>query len=345
MRHEKAAQLLDLARRLAASAEGMTLDEMAAAIGVGRRTVERMRDALGALFANLEEIEDPPSKRFRIVGGLDGLFQNPTTEELVEIAKAAEALRAAGAAGRALALSSLETKLRSAMRSATLRRLGPDVEALVRAETIAVQAGPRPFEDAAVIGLIRGAIKAMKALRFRYEGGSRPGARREVAPFGVMFGHNNYLVAAELGSNEPRTFRLDRIAALEQIDVVATPPADFDLQYFASRSFGIYQGGKEDVVLRIAPDRAADALRWRFHPTQVVEAQADGSVIVRFTASGMLELAWHLFTWGASVSVLAPPTLRSILVDELGKALAAHQIAPAVTMQTKTPPGSDAGRG
>lgn len=97
MRHEKAGLLLDLARRLAASAEGLTLDEMAQAIGVGRRTVERMRDALWSLFPNLEEVEDPPTKRFRIAGGLDGLFQNPTPEELVELSKAADALRAAGA--------------------------------------------------------------------------------------------------------------------------------------------------------------------------------------------------------------------------------------------------------
>jgi predicted DNA-binding transcriptional regulator YafY len=325
MRHEKAALLLDLARRLAGSAEGLTLDEMAQAATVGRRTAERMRDALSALFPNLEEIDDPPTKRFRIAGGLDGLFQNPTPEELVELSKAADALRAAGAPGRALALSALETKLRAAMRGAALRRLGPDVEALARAETIAVQAGPRPFEDEALIGAIRQAVKAMKALRFRYEGGSRPGQPRDVAPYGVMFGHNNYLVAAELGATEPRTFRLDRITALELLPIPAAAPPDFDLQDFAARSFGIYQGGQEDVVLRIAPDRAADALRWRFHPTQTVELQVDGAVIVRFTASGMLELAWHLVTWGASVRVLAPPVLRTVLIETLETALAAHR--------------------
>ncbi|MDR3509450.1 MAG: WYL domain-containing protein [Caulobacteraceae bacterium] len=325
MRHEKAGLLLDLARRLGASAEGLTLDEMAQAIGVGRRTVERMRDALLDLFPNLEEVEDPPTKRFRIVGGLDGLFQNPTAEELVELGKAADALRAAGAPTRALALERLETKIRSAMRGAALRRLSPDVEALMRAETIAVQAGPRPFEDEAMISAIRGTIMAMKALSFRYEGGSRPGERRSVTPFGIMFGHNNYLVAAELGQTEPRTFRLDRMADLQALDVAASPPADFDLQDFAGRSFGIYQGGREDVVLRIAADRADDALRWRFHPSQTVEPQADGSVIVRFTAAGMLELAWHLFTWGASVRVLAPASLRELLAQELRRALAAHE--------------------
>ena len=330
MRHEKASLLLDLARRLAASAEGLTLDEMAEATGVGRRTVERMRDALWSLFPNLEEVEDPPTKRFRITGGLDGLFQNPTPEELVELGKAADALRAAGAPSRAAALNALETKLRSAMRGAALRRLGPDVEALMRAETIAVQAGPRPFEDEAQIGAIRGAIKAMQALEFRYEGGSRRGERRRVTPFGIMFGHNNYLVAAELGSETPRTFRLDRIAGLEMLEIAAAAPEGFDLQDFAHRSFGIYQGeGPEAVALQIAPDRAADALRWRFHPSQTTEPQADGSVIVRFTAAGMLELAWHLFTWGASVRVLAPESLRQVMVEELRKALAAHEPLPA----------------
>ncbi len=326
MRHDKALLLLTLARRLASSAEGLTLDEMAEVVGAGRRTAERMRDALAELFPNLEEIADPPHKRFRIVGGLDGLFQNPTAEEMVELAKTAEALRLAGAPARAQALAGLETKLRSAMRSATLRRLGPDVEALARAETIAVHAGPRPFEDPAVIGAVREAIKALRALSFRYEGGSRPGARRTVAPFGLMFGHNNYLVAGELGSPEPRTFRLDRMVDLQVLDTAAAAPADFDLQDFAARSFGIYQGhGQEAVTLRIAPDRADDARRWRFHPSQTVETEPDGSVLVRFTASGMLELAWHLFTWGPSVQVLAPASLQALMVEELEKALAAHR--------------------
>ena len=46
MRHEKAGRLLELARMLAATAEGLTLDEMAERLGVGRRTAERMRDAV-----------------------------------------------------------------------------------------------------------------------------------------------------------------------------------------------------------------------------------------------------------------------------------------------------------
>jgi predicted DNA-binding transcriptional regulator YafY len=41
-------------------------------------------------------------------------------------------------------------------------------------------------------------------------------------------------------------------------------------------------------------------------PTQEVELQPDGSLVVRFTAGGALEMAWHLYTWGRHVTVIQP---------------------------------------
>jgi predicted DNA-binding transcriptional regulator YafY len=325
MRHEKAGTLLELARRLASSAEGLTLDEMAAAAGVGRRTAERMRDALWGLFPQMEETADGPSKRFRIREGLDGFFQSPTTEELLEISKASAALRASGATSRAGALESLERKVRAAIRSPALRRMAPDLEALVRAETIAVQAGPRPFEDETLIVAIRQALMAMKALRFNYAGGRTPGAARTVTPYGLMFGRANYLVAAEFGSDEPRNWRLDRLRRVEMLETPAAPPPDFSLRDYANLSFGIFQSDVEDVALRILPHGAEEAIGWRFHPTQTIEPEPGGGVIVRFRASGMLELAWHLFTWGDKVEVLAPAVLKETLLAQLAAALAWHR--------------------
>jgi predicted DNA-binding transcriptional regulator YafY len=325
MRHDKAARLLDLARMLAGSSEGMTLDEMARAMEVGRRTAERMRDAVWAAFPQMEAIDDPPTKRFRIPSGLDSLFQTPTAEELAALRTAADSYAASGAAARASALYALERKLLSALRGAARRRVAPDVEALVQAETIAVHAGPRPFEDEQVLTAIRTAIKSLQAVAFRYQGGSAPGRMREVTPLGILFGRSNYLVALEGANPRPRSWRLDRIHDIAVLDKAASPPADFSLQAFADESFGIYHGEIEDVVLRIRPDRAADALRWRFHSNQTVTQEADGSVIVAFRASGMLELSWHLFTWADAVEILSPPGLREMMVEELKTALKAHE--------------------
>lgn len=320
MRHDKAAMVIELARRLAASAEGLTLDEMAREMGVGRRTAERMRDAVLMLFPLAEEVSDPPTKRWRIRGGLNGFEQAPTATEMLELTKAAQGLRAAGEPARAAALEGLERKVKAAMRSATLNRLAPDLEALVRAETIAVQAGPRPTADEAMLAEIRNALLAQRPLGFVY---SRPGAeprRRSVAPCGLMFGRANYLVAADRETAKVQTFRLDRMSGVEAQDGHAPPPADFDLGAFASQSFGIYQDQIEDVVLRISPEGADEARGWRWHPTQQIEDQADGSVIVRFRASGMRELAWHLFTWGRQVSILGPERLKAVMADELAAA-------------------------
>ena len=325
MRHDKATRLLDLARMLAGSSEGLTLDEMAREMAVGRRTAERMRDVVWAAFPQMEAIDDPPTKRFRIPSGLDSLFQTPTAEELAALRTAADNYAAGGAEGRSASLYALERKLLSALRGAARRKVAPDVEALVQAETIAVHPGPRPFESEQVLSAIRTAVKSLQALSFRYEGGSAPGRTRKVTPLGILFGHANYLVAMEGRDPKPRTFRLDRMQAVTALDEPAPPPEDFSLQAFADESFGIYHGEIEDVLLRVRPDRADDALRWRFHPNQTVTQEPDGSVLVAFRASGMRELCWHLFTWADAVEVLSPPGLREMMVEELRTALRAHE--------------------
>lgn len=325
MRHEKGARLLELARLMASSAEGLTLDEMAQRLGVGRRTAERMRDAVWEMFPQMEAVDDPPTRRFRIPSGLDGLFQAPTAEELAALSASAELMDRQGATARGAALRSLEQKVLSATRASARRRLAPDLEALLQAETIAVTAGPRPFEEASVLAAVREAIKSLSSLRFRYEGGSAPGRTREVAPYGILFGRSNYLVAEEQDAGTgPRNWRLDRIFDVEVTGSPGAPPEGFSLQAYADESFGIYQDDTHDVVLRILPEGRADAMRWRFHARQKVEPQDDGGTVVRFRASGMRELAWHLFTWGDKLEIIGPDALKEMMAGELRAALRAH---------------------
>ena len=54
VRYEPSQRLLRLALKLAGTRTGLTLDEMAGELGVGRRTAERLRDALAGLFPQLE---------------------------------------------------------------------------------------------------------------------------------------------------------------------------------------------------------------------------------------------------------------------------------------------------
>jgi predicted DNA-binding transcriptional regulator YafY len=329
MRYEKPGALLELARMLAASAEGMTLDEMCQATGESRSTIERRRNALLSLFPQMVTEADGAKKRFRIPGGLDGFFQCPTTEELLELAKTIEEHRITGAHIRAGTLQKLDRKIRAAMRRPILVRIEPDLEALLQAEFIAIQAGPRPVEDEDVFLTIRSALLESKALQFVYSAGSRPGAPREVVAYGILFGRMNYLIAADAGSTHPKTWRFDRIQDIKLLDKHAARPPEFNLKAFANASFGYFQGEQEDVVLHVLPHGNEDDFKnWRFHPDQTVEYLPDGGALVRFRASGMMELAWHLFTWGNRVQVVAPLSLRQLLTTELRVALDHHDAVP-----------------
>jgi predicted DNA-binding transcriptional regulator YafY len=325
MRYDKSRQILELARALASSAEGLTLDDMCELTGQARRTVERMRDTIREVFPQMEEIADPPKKRFHIPKGLDGFFQDPTAGELSDLAIVVADLKAQNATGRAESLESLETKVRAAMRHGRRRATETDVEALLRAERIAVQAGPRPTEDPNVLGALRNALLGMKMLRFVYQGGSTPGATRDVIPFGIIFGRMNYLIGADAGTTKPKSWRLDRIEKLECLATIASPPDDFDLVKFANTAFAFFESDQEDVVLHILPGGMDDFKNYRFHATQTEEVHPEGGVIVRFRASGMLELAWHLFSWGNKIEVVEPITLRQTLTTELRVALAHHE--------------------
>ena len=46
---------------------------------------------------------------------------------------------------------------------------------------------------------------------------------------------------------------------------------------------------------------------------------------MRFRASGMLELAWHLFSWGNKIEIVEPVSLRQQMTTELRVALAHHE--------------------
>jgi predicted DNA-binding transcriptional regulator YafY len=325
MRYDKTKKILELARALASSAEGLTLDEMCHVTGEERRTVERMRDTIREVFPQMEEIHDHPTKRFHIPKGLDGFFQDPTTEELSDLGIVVAELRAAGATARAEALSELERKIRAAMRHGRRRTTETDVEALLRAELMAVQAGPCPAENRDVLMTLRQALLGMKMLRFVYYGGTTPGSFRDVAPYGIIFGRMNYLIGADAGTTKPTHWRLDRIDKLECLEAAAMPPADFSLVKFANTSFAYFEGPQEDVVLHVLPSGMEDFKNYRFHSSQAVEAHPAGGAIVRFRASGMLELAWHLFCWGNKVEIVEPVSLRERLTTELRVALAHHE--------------------
>lgn len=315
--------LLQLARLLSSSPEGLTIDDMADALGVHRRTAQRFRDALQGLFPQMEETADGKSKRWRITTGLDGLYQSPTPEEISSLLIVADVFRRQGGMSRAEVLESLAVKIKSAMRGRTLSRIIPDVDALVRSERIAAAPGPRLAEHEEALATVRQAILSMRLIQFTYtDSGAQSGAHR-VTPYGLLFGWFTYLVGAEEGGTTPENWRIDKISDLQICEDVARAPVDFDLQRYANLSVGITRGDVEDVVLRVSPSAPPEATSWQFHPDQQIEPDPDGGFRVKFRACGLEELGWHLFIWSTYVTIEQPDGLRRNVL-EAAQRLANH---------------------
>lgn len=103
------------------------------------------------------------------------------------------------------------------------------------------------------------------------------------------------------------------------------PPAGWSVEAFASQAFGVFQEKPERIILRFNADVAQDAGRFLFHPAQKLKKQADGSLVVEFQSGGAVEIAHHLFTWGTSVEIIEPASLKKSLCDMLTDVLKHHQ--------------------
>jgi predicted DNA-binding transcriptional regulator YafY len=325
MRMTGPTDVLRLATRLASTAEGLTLNEIAREFDVSRRTAERMRDAVQAVFPQMEETVEGSTKRFRIrPRSLDPFLREPSPDEIAELSLAIRQRQDAGMTAEAQRLMRLRDKLQAAMRPETQARLAPDAEALLMAEHFSFQPGPRPRVPPEVFEAARQALLAQSPLRFGYRTpGDAALKPREVVPYGILRGRHVYLVAAPIGSgypDNPALWRLDRMESLTVGNGHAAPPPDFDLRVFATRAFGVFQEPAQPVVLRFSARIADEAAYWVFHPGQTTERLADGALRVSFTAGGLLEMAWHLVTWGDLVRIEAPDALRDKLREVIDAA-------------------------
>ena len=320
-----AENIVRLAVLLRGSRTGMTLDDIQSEFSVGRRTAERMRDAVGREFGELKfTLGDDRRKRWRLVSdGLGGLV-SVSAEELGSLSTAAAALEQAGLGEHAAKLEEVAVKLRALHRSRTPERLEAELEARLHAEGLAMRPGPRQPVDPEALALLRDAILARRTVEFRYlsrQTGLQ--SRQTVEPYGLLYGNRPFLVARTDWSGEPRLWRLANISAARLgLDDFERDPA-FDLQAFARRSFGAFQEEPVKVVLRFDARAAPDAATFLFHPDQTVEQNDDETVTVRFKAGGLDEMCWHLVTWGEHVTVERPEELRRRLAAMCG-GLAGH---------------------
>ena len=320
MSFAKAEQLLDLATMVSARKLGVTLDDVCERFSISLRTAQRMMRTLELRFPEVDSFHDQTGrKRWRMPGGTVRDLVAITADELASVEIGITHLKRNGLAIEAKALESVREKVLSMIPRQRIARLETDFDAILEAQGFVARSGPRPRTDERISEAIAEAIKACRYVEILYRSHFDAEAKpRRVAPYGLLSGLRRYLVAHDPGSRRRdaiKTFRMDAIASIRILDAFFVRPENFDLQSFANRAFGLFQNEDEfsEIVWRFKPEAAEQARGFLFHPNQTEETLPDGSHLVRFSASGLLEMAWHLYSWGDKVEVIAPEALKRMV--------------------------------
>jgi predicted DNA-binding transcriptional regulator YafY len=314
----KAVDLLRLAM-MASGRRGICLAEIETEFACVRRTAQRMVAALEEAFPATEHYVGVDGRHYwRLPARAIASLLSPSADELVALTAAITQLERAGMAPESRELAALERKVRALLPAESGMRLAVDEEALLEAMGYAARPGPGPTSDSEVDKAISLALKGPFRLRIVYQSRTDVApSERVIEPLGILLGARRYLVAADTAKRDGRNrhYRVEDILSAVVTDTSFEYPEDFSIRDYAERAFGSFHADAEfgEVVWRFAPQAADRARRFQFHPSQRTQVLEDGSLVVAFSASGYLEMAWHLYAWGDAVEVLEPQALKEMV--------------------------------
>ncbi|URM93317.1 YafY family transcriptional regulator [Actinomadura madurae] len=193
-------------------------------------------------------------------------------------------------------------------------RLRRRVSALHAATTPLTGPPAGPVVDPATLTVLAAACRDHERVRFAYRDAGDGETRRHVEPHGlVSAGRRWYLVAFDLGREDWRTFRVDRVSSALPTGIRCPPrePPAADAAEFVSRSLALSRPLRRAVLLVHA---SAEELADRFRVTGAEVEPVDDRTCVLRTAPGSLEwTALRIAYLDIDFEVREPPELRDLL--------------------------------
>ena len=303
---KKLDEITELTMLLQNSWQGLTIEEMSEHLERPRRAIERLMEVVREKFGDrLELIEhaNDRKKHWRLKKGSMNFLVTFSDLELSRLEKLSSSVK--NEAERKSLLDIIEK----------IKVLNPtnyhktDVDILLEAQGLAVRQYAKENINPEIMEKIAYAIQSEQKVKIGYTNNNGYYYEPIIEPYGLKIADSHYLIAKE--GNELITFKVSRIKNIElQEGDYFEKDEDFDIQEYCNSSFGIFSGEVEEVILQFTPETAEYVLNYHFHPTQTMEKQKDGSVIVKFQASGSFEIVTELLKWRESVKIISPKSLK-----------------------------------
>ncbi len=143
----------------------------------------------------------------------------------------------------------------------------------------------------------------------------------DINPLRLAFlGRAWYLIAHSARHGEVRTFKLARIRKLTVTGrTFRLPPGVRQGECFGDAWSMIPEGRTYDVQIHFDPKVAGNVAEVRWHRTQKVQWNDDGSMEFRARVDGIGEIAWWVLGYGEHAEVIAPQALRHRIRQAAGE--------------------------
>ncbi|OQW33055.1 MAG: hypothetical protein A4E19_06840 [Nitrospira sp. SG-bin1] len=309
-RYSQVARVSVMLRRLIG---GATVGELADELQVTKRQVHR----------DLQQIEDSgypleqDEGRWKLLPGFKGLEVAVSPYELMSLHLAQSHLAYLKGTQFVEDLEAVIRKVEAGLPDKVRNHLERIVTAFAP-----LQRPVRPYAaQRQVIESVRKAL--LRQLTVVLHGYRKPGERPQdykVNPYGlILYQYGLYLIGYSHQAEELRMFALERIKSITVTEDMFDLPLSISLADRLDRAFGLIEELPQEVKIWIAPEWAYFVKERSWHPTQRIELQKDGSVILTMRCGGLDELTAWVLSFGPAAKVLGPQSL----IDQVSSQLTA----------------------
>jgi len=145
-----------------------------------------------------------------------------------------------------------------------------------------------------------------------------------------LWTHALYLIGWDETRDAIRTFKVERIRDVSLTPDPFPPPEPAILDRMFELAWDIIADQEPvEVVLRFSAAVASRVREARWHPTERVEIESDGSLTWRATVAGTIEIRLWILSWGDDVEVLSPAALRDDVGRTHARAAGRYELAGA----------------
>ena len=306
-----------LLRLLAARRYGATIKEMVEETGVSEKTIRRDLGTFKAAGFPLEEIsEEFGRKKWRLDPAKTQPGMTFTFDEAIALYLGRRFLEPLAGTLFWEAAQRAFRKVRSTLGPDTLRYLEKFAGMFHKTKVGAsVYSKKSELNDRLLIG-----IEDRRAVFITYQSArATEPVTYDVYPYGLAHHRGSlYLVGWAPEHRGIRHWKVDRIEQAEVTQVRFQRPAGFDLQEHLSKSFGIYRGtGDVRVKVCFSPTVARYVQESKWHESQKLTAEKDGSLVAEFHLDNTEEIKRWIMSFGQHALVLEPESLRTEMIAEV----------------------------